>query len=178
MAATADYKSLSEAETAAVRRALNILSRNLGREPLVLGSSHAVRDYLRLKYGTAEVEVFNVILLDGQNRVIAHEEISRGAVDQVVVYPREVARAVLRHNAVGVLLVHNHPSGAAEPSGADQMLTVGLMKAMELIGARVLDHFVVAGTKIISLAERDLMKLPDYLKPPPPRKRRKRGAKS
>jgi DNA repair protein RadC len=120
-------------------------------------SPAAVRDYIRLVLLGKEYEVFLVLFLDAQNRLIEAEEMFRGTVTQTSVYPREVVRDALRLNASGVILAHNHPSGVAEPSRADEALTQTLKAALSLIDVRVLDHFVVAGSALVSLAERGLL---------------------
>jgi len=122
-----------------------------------LTSPSAVRDYLKLLLNQQEHEIFVVIFLDAQNRVIATEEMFRGTLTQTSVYPREVVKAVLRHNAAAVILAHNHPSGVPEPSLSDRLLTDTLKQALSLIDVRVLDHFIVAGTETVSLAELGLM---------------------
>jgi DNA repair protein RadC len=124
---------------------------------LALNSPQAVRDYLRLRLADKEWEVFVVLFLDAQNRLIACEEMFRGTLTQTSVYPREVVKAALKHNAAAVIFAHNHPSGVAEPSRADELLTQTLKQALSLIDCRALDHFVVAGEKTTSFAERGLL---------------------
>ena len=122
-----------------------------------LTSPQVVRDFLRVKLGTLEHEVFAVIHLDAQNRVIEYVEMFRGTVSQTSVYPREVVKEALARNSAALLLVHNHPSGVAEPSRADEMLTQTLKSALALVDVRVLDHLIVAGSAILSFAERGLL---------------------
>ena len=122
-----------------------------------LNSPSAVRDYLRLLLHNREHEVFVVVLLDAQNRVFATEEIFRGTLTQTSVYPREVVKLALRHNAGAVIFAHNHPSGVAEPSHADETLTAALKQALALVDVKVLDHFIIAGTGALSFAERGLL---------------------
>ena len=122
-----------------------------------LASPEAVRDYLRLFFIGKEHECFAALFLDSQNRLIVAEELFRGTLAQTSVYPREVVKQALRHNSAGVIFAHNHPSGVAEPSRADELLTSALKQALALVDIRVLDHFVVAGTKVISFAERGLL---------------------
>ncbi len=98
-----------------------------------------------------------VLFLDAQNRVIASEEMFRGTLTQTSVYPREVVKRALAHNAAAVILAHNHPSGVAEPSRADEFLTRTLRESLALIDVRVLDHFIVAGNGVVSFAERGLL---------------------
>ena len=118
----------------------------------------AVRDYLRLNLSGLAHEVFFALWLDSQNRLIAAEELFRGSLTQTSVYPREVVKKALWHNAAAVVLAHNHPSGVSEPSSADQSLTRELKQALALVDVRVLDHFIVAGQcQPLSFAERGLL---------------------
>ena len=123
----------------------------------VLTSPQAVRQYLSLKIGALPREVFVGIFLDAQHRVLAIEELFSGTLTQASVYPREVVKSALRHNAAAMIFAHNHPSGVAEPSQADHTLTEALQAALKLIDIRVLDHFVVAGNQIVSFSERGLL---------------------
>ena len=123
----------------------------------VLASPAEVRTFLRVTLAKRDHEVFMVLFLDAQNRVIASEEMFRGTLTQTSVYPREVVKRALAHNAAAVILAHNHPSGVAEPSRADEFLTRTLREALALIDARVLDHFIVAGNGVVSFAERGLL---------------------
>lgn len=123
----------------------------------VLASPQAVRDFLRVKLGTLAHEMFAVVHLDSQNRVIDYVEMFRGTVSQTSVYPREVVRESMMRNSAALLLVHNHPSGSTQPSKADEMLTQTLKTALALVDVRVLDHLIVAGNDILSMAERGLM---------------------
>lgn len=119
-----------------------------------LNSPQAVRDYLRLSIGQHEVEVFFVLFLSAQNRVLAVEEVFRGTLNETRVYPREVVRRALAHNAAAVIVAHNHPSGVAEPSDADRILSAALKAAVELVDIKLLDHFVITASHSVSLAER------------------------
>lgn len=123
----------------------------------VLSSPQQVRDYLCLKLGSLSREVFMVLFLDAQNRVLAQEELFAGTLTQTSVYPREVVKRALHHNAASVIFAHNHPSGVAEQSRADEVLTTLLKQALALIDIRVLDHFIVAGNTTLSFAERGLL---------------------
>lgn len=123
----------------------------------VLNSPQQVRDYLCLKLGSLSREVFMVLFLDAQNRVLAKEELFSGTLTQTSVYPREVVKRVLDHNAASVIFAHNHPSGVAEQSRADELLTTALKQALALVDVRVLDHFIVAGNSTLSFAERGLL---------------------
>jgi DNA repair protein RadC len=122
-----------------------------------LSSPRAVRDYLQLLLVSRPQEVFVVLFLDTQHRVIATEELFHGTLSQTSVYPREVVKRALAHNAAAVILAHNHPSGVAEPSQADQHLTQALKQALALVDVRVLDHFIVAGGRMHSFAETGLL---------------------
>ena len=102
-------------------------------------------------------EIFVVVFLDSQNRLLAAEELFRGTLAQTSVYPREVVKTALAHNAAAVIFAHNHPSGVAEPSRADEALTQSLKQALSLVDVKVLDHFIVAGTSTLSFAERGLL---------------------
>ncbi len=122
-----------------------------------LTSPGAVRDYLRLAIGEREHEVFVCLWLDAQHRVIGCEELFRGTLTQTSVYPREIVKAALKANAAAVIFAHNHPSGVAQPSQADELLTRNLKDALALVEVKVLDHFIVAGNQTLSFAERGLL---------------------
>jgi DNA repair protein RadC len=122
-----------------------------------LASPAAVRGYLRLLMQHLGHECFWIVFLDAQNRVIEAEEMFRGTLTQTSVYPREVVKAVLRHNAAAVILAHNHPSGVAEPSVQDQALTRTIAETLAYVDVKVLDHFIVAPGACLSFAERGLM---------------------
>lgn len=149
-----DYRPAKADEV--LQAALRVLAGQMyGSEALT--SPQVVRDFLRIKLGTLEHEVFAIIHLDAQNRVIDYVEMFRGTVSQTSVYPREVVKDSLARNSAALILVHNHPSGVAEPSRADEMLTQTLKSALALVDVRVLDHLVVAGASILSFAERGLL---------------------
>jgi DNA repair protein RadC len=122
-----------------------------------LASPQAVRDYLRLLLQAREEEVFVALFLDAQNRTLAVEELFRGTLTQTSVYPREVVKRALHHNAASVIFAHNHPSGLAEPSRADENLTQALKQALALIDIKVLDHFIIGHGAAMSFAERGLL---------------------
>ena len=122
-----------------------------------LGSPQAVRDYLRLKLQNRPHEVFVGVFLDAQNRVLAIEELFRGTLTQTSVYPREVVKRALYHNAAALIFAHNHPSGIAEPSRSDEALTQALKQSLALVDVKVLDHFVVGAGAAMSFAERGLL---------------------
>jgi len=151
---------LGNAKLAQLQAALELARRALKEEISsrdVLSSPRAVKDYLRLALAGREHEVFAALLLDAQHRVIACEELFRGTLTQTSVYPREVVKCALRRNAAAVIFAHNHPSGVAEPSHADEILTRSLKAALALVDVQVLDHFIVAGTRTLSFAERGLL---------------------
>jgi DNA repair protein RadC len=127
------------------------------RRDTVLNSPDKVRQYLRLRLGHLPHEVFMALFLDAQNRLLAPEELFRGTLTQTSVYPREVVKRALAHNAAAVVFAHNHPSGVAEPSRADEMLTRVLKEALQLVDVRVLDHLIVAQGDVMSFAERGLI---------------------
>ena len=133
-----------------------VLSRRVRRGTL-LTSPQAVKDYLRVHLGALEHELFTVIFLDAQNRLVTMKEMFRGSVTQTSVYPREVMKEALNVNAVALILAHNHPSGSPEPSRADEYLTQTLKTALALVDVRVLDHFIVGGADIVSFAEQGLL---------------------
>jgi len=122
-----------------------------------LNSPRAVREYLQLLLRAKPQEVFVALFLDAQHRVIATEELFQGTLTQTSVYPREVVKRALHHNAAAVIFAHNHPSGVAEPSQSDQLLTDALKQALALVDVRVLDHFIVAGAGCLSFAEKGLL---------------------
>ena len=147
-----------EVDNAIIARALHILEgRARYAENLLLTSPDAARDFCRLKLGSLPHEVFGVLWLDAQNRLIAFEEMFRGTLTQTSVYPREIVKAALARNAASVILTHNHPSGLTEPSAPDQMLTQVLKTALALVDVRVLDHLVVSASGVTSFAERGLI---------------------
>ena len=135
------------------RRALN---RTLSEQP-VFNSPQAVKDYLRMNIGALPHEVFAVLFLDAQQKLIACEEMFRGSLTQTSVYPREVVKRALALNAASVILAHNHPSGVLEPSRADELLTQTLKSSLQLVDVRVLDHLVVSTGGALSFAERGLL---------------------
>ncbi len=153
-------KGLGPAKTAQFAAAFEILRRSLDeklKERSALTSPGAVRDYLRLTLRHREEEVFVCIWLDAQHKVIETREAFSGTLTQTSVYPREVVKAALARNAAAVIFAHNHPSGVAQPSQADELLTRNLREALALVDVKVLDHFIVAGNQAISFAERGLL---------------------
>ena len=145
---------LSVYEARTIARALRVMEKSLVVRDVVFDSPALVRQCLSLRLFNLESEVFMVLLLDAQNRLIEARELFRGTVSQTVVYPREVVKAALLANASAVIFAHNHPSGVPDPSQADRMLTDALRGALTTVDVRVLDHIIVAGPKTTSLAER------------------------
>ncbi len=139
-----------------VSRALKLLEGEM-RQADVLASPGAVRDYLRLLLGDRPHEVFAVVFLDAQHRVIKTLELFRGTLTQTSVYPREVVIEALALGAAAVIFTHNHPSGCSEPSRADEALTQALKTALSLVEVRVLDHFIITRDTVLSFAERGLL---------------------
>ncbi len=117
-------------------------------------SSASVKNYLRAQLRDRKAEVFAVLFLDSQHRLIAFEELFQGTIDGAAVYPREVVKRALSHNAAAVILAHNHPSGIAEPSSSDHAITKQLKEALQLIDIRTLDHFIVGDSEVLSFADR------------------------
>jgi DNA repair protein RadC len=120
-------------------------------------SPQAVRDFLSIKLGALEHETFCVLLLDSRHRLIEFVELFRGTIDGASVHPREVVKLALAKNAAALVLAHPHPSGVAEPSQADELITKRLVSALSLVDIRVLDHMIIAGGEVSSFAERGLI---------------------
>jgi DNA repair protein RadC len=159
-AALRRIKGLGPAKRAEIAAIVELARRSLAEELAqgpVFDAPTTVKDYLRLQLGSRRHEVFAVLFLDAQNRLIGLEEMFRGTLTQTSVYPREVVKRALDLHAAAVILAHNHPSGAAEPSRADEYLTQTLKSALALVDVRVLDHLVVAQTEVVSFAERGLL---------------------
>jgi DNA repair protein RadC len=155
-----EVKGLGSAKAAQLVAVLELARRCLGerlRAGDALTSPGAVRDYLRLALAQREHEVFVVIFLDAQHRVTEIEEVFRGTLTQTSVYAREIVKAALKANAAAVIFAHNHPSGVAQPSQADELLTRNLKQALAVVDVKVLDHFIVAGDQCLSFAERGLI---------------------
>jgi DNA repair protein RadC len=155
-----NVKGLGPAKRAQFEAAMELARRSLKdgmRSANALTSPGAVRDYLRLAIAEREHEVFVCLWLDAQHRVIAFDELFRGTLTQTSVYPREIVKAGLKANAAAVIFAHNHPSGVAQPSQADELLTRNLKDALSLVDIKVLDHFIVAGHQTLSFAERGLL---------------------
>lgn len=153
--------ALSDAQLATLLdQAKELLLRRLRHDmgaASIVASPAALRDWLRLYCADLQHEVFLVLFLDTHLRLLEVEPMFRGTISQTAVYPREVVKAALARNAAAVAFAHNHPSGAAEPSRADEYLTSTLRSALALVDVRVIDHFIVAGDQVASFAERGLL---------------------
>lgn len=142
----------------AIERAAKLLEESAIYRVEALNTPSSVRMYLKLKLAGLEHEEFHVIWLDAQNRLIAFDRMFTGTLTQTSVYPREVVKAAMRHNAAACILAHNHPSGIPEPSRADELLTRTLKATLTVVDVKVLDHFIVAGNNTpLSFAERGLL---------------------
>lgn len=153
-------KGLGPAKRAEVAALLEIARRSLRHglaERPVLHSPEEVKEYLALHLAGRPCEVFAVLFLDVRGCLLAMEEMFHGTLQHTSVYPREVVRRVIAHNAASVILAHNHPSGVAEPSRADELITQALQRALALIDVRVLDHLVVGRGAVVSFTERGLL---------------------
>jgi DNA repair protein RadC len=153
-------KGLGNAKAVQLQAVIELARRALQEQikpGLNLNSPRTVRDFLRLTLRGQDKESFLGIFLDAQNRVLAIEELSSGTLTQTSVFPREVVKRALKSNAAAVVFAHNHPSGLAEPSRADEVLTQALKQALALVDVKVLDHFIVGGSSAMSFAERGLL---------------------
>ena len=153
-------KGLGPAKRAEIVAVLELARRALAsqlQEKTMFSNPQAIRDYLQLQLGGRDHEIFAVLFLDPSHRLIVLEEMFRGTLTQTSVYPREVVVRALALNAANVVLAHNHPSGIAQPSRADESITQTLKAALALVDVRVLDHFIVTATSSASMAELGLM---------------------
>ncbi len=153
-------KGLGPAKRAELAAVIELARRALAQELThrpAFDHPSKVKDYLKLQLGRLPHEVFAVMFLDAQTRLLKFEEMFRGTLTQTSVYPREVVKRALDLHAASVVLAHNHPSGVAQPSKADEYLTLNLINALKLVDVRVLDHFVVGEGEVISFAERGLI---------------------
>ncbi|HEM7949080.1 RadC family protein [Citrobacter koseri] len=137
-----------------IRRAINLLDKYLRQPGISFTSSAAARDWLRLHLAGQEREVFMVLYLDNQDRLLESETLFAGSINHVQVHPREIVKSALRFNAAAVVLGHNHPSGDPEPSQCDRNITSRLKEALALVDVNILDHLVVGSDGIVSFAER------------------------
>lgn len=151
---TSTFPAISLIAQRTIKRAISLLDNYLRQPGVELTSSEQVRDWLRLKLCRLEREVFMVLFLDNQHRLIVHETLFSGAISSVGVHPREVVKSALKHNAAAVTLAHNHPSGLAEPSQSDRRITEKLQQALALVDVRILDYFFTGSHDIVSFAER------------------------
>jgi DNA repair protein RadC len=149
--------AVTQAEDQIIARGLTILTGRMRTDREVFASPTTVRQYCQLRLGARAHEVFAVLFLDAQNRLIECREMFRGTLTQTSVYPREVVKECLELNAAAVILVHNHPSGEVQPSRADEALTQTLKTALALVDVRVLDHVIVSAVQSLSMAERGLL---------------------
>ena len=136
--------------------ALTIVGRKFRRRTALTNPGHA-KEYLTLKLGSLEHEVFMAIFLDNRHRIIKVERLFNGTIDGTSVYPREVVKKALKYNAAAIIFCHNHPSGVCEQSQADEVITKKLANALALVDIRVLDHLLLAGDEVMSFAERGLL---------------------
>lgn len=161
LAEMAQVPGIGMAKAAQLKASFELARRALAQEMRrrdSFASPQQVRDWLRLKLATRQQEIFMALWLDAQNRLIEAEELFSGTLTQTSVYPREVVKHALSHNAAAVILAHNHPSGVAEPSRSDEMLTRSLKEALAMVDVKLLDHFIVAGnTPPLSFAERGML---------------------
>ncbi|WP_262926393.1 JAB domain-containing protein [Serratia fonticola] len=134
--------------------AIRLLEKKLKTRPFSFTSAESTKNYLRLQLERLEHEAFMVLFLDNQHRLIACETVSIGTINQTPVYPREIVKTALSHNAAAVVVAHNHPSGVAEPSVADRHITKHLQDALSLVEVRTLDHIVLGHGESVSFAER------------------------
>jgi DNA repair protein RadC len=141
---------------AALELATRVALIEMSDKPLMRNPTQ-VKDYLIMALGKLEYEVFQVIYLDTQHRVISSEEAFRGTVNQTAVYPREIIKRALQLNAAALVVSHNHPSGELEPSNSDHLLTKHLKEALQTVDVRLLDHIIVGGNKTLSFSERGLL---------------------
>jgi DNA repair protein RadC len=151
---------LGSAKYAQLQAVLEMARRHLSatmKQGDLLANPHLVRQYLSAQLRHQHQEIFAVLFLDSQNRLIAYDEIFFGTIDGASVYPREVVKKALARHAAVAILVHNHPSGNAEPSQADHQLTTELQKVLGLVGVKVVDHMIVGENEVVSLAERGLI---------------------
>lgn len=147
---------LGSAKYAQLQAVLELAKRAISEELQTqssLSSPESVKQFLKLAIGSKQYESFNVLFLDVKNRLIKSEELFKGTLSHASVYPREIIKAALAHNAASVMLAHNHPSGSTEPSQADLTLTRTLKTALDLVDIRLLDHFIVANSQVYSMAE-------------------------
>jgi DNA repair protein RadC len=155
-----EHLGLGPAKFAQLQAVLEMGRRHLQQaldKPNAFTDPNTVRQYLSSRLRHLPHEVFACLFLDNQHRLITYEELFRGTIDGASVYPREIVKKVLSHNAAAVIFAHNHPSGVAEPSNSDERITHKLQQALQLVDVRVLDHFIVGDNDVLSMAERGLL---------------------
>ena len=154
------FKGLGRTKFVAIRAAIELARRYLEaglRKQDVLTNPGSTRDYLTAQLRAYPHEVFACLFLDNRHHILSFDKMFNGTIDGASVYPREVVKRALSHNAAAVIFAHNHPSGIAEPSNADISLTRRLRAALELVDIRVLDHFIIGNRQAVSFAERGLL---------------------
>jgi DNA repair protein RadC len=139
-----------------LRAARAVMNQKVHRKTLMT-SPKLVKDFLTIKLGALEYEIFCVLLLDKRHRLIEYVELFRGTIDGASVYPREIVKLALEKNAAALVLAHPHPSGVAEPSQADELITQRVKAALDLVDIRVLDHIIIGAGNVVSMAERGLV---------------------
>ncbi|WP_233402923.1 RadC family protein [Marinomonas transparens] len=147
----------SPSELNVINHAAAIIKSKAKKDPVVFSSADNVKNYLKFSLVTNDREVFKVLLLDTQHRLLKDINLFMGTIDSAAVYPREVLKVALKENAAAIILSHNHPSGIPEPSQADIAITAKIKAALDIIDIRLLDHFVVGTEGTVSLAERGLI---------------------
>jgi DNA repair protein RadC len=152
-----DYDELRAATTAEIIAAARRAMTRRVHRGTAMSSPRAVREFLAVKLGTLEHEIFAVLLLDTRHRLIEYVELFRGTINGASVHPREVVKLALARNAAALVLAHPHPSGSPEPSQADELITQRLKEALALVDIAVLDHVIVAGGETVSFAERGML---------------------
>jgi DNA repair protein RadC len=152
--ADGSYQAVSD--EVVIDAALDVVRARFTRES-TLTTPHATRQFLRLRLAPLEYEVFSCVFLDNRHRVLAYEEMFRGTIDGASVHPREVVKRALALNAAALIVAHGHPSGIAEPSQADELVTRRLREALALVDVRLLDHIVIGADAACSMAERGLI---------------------
>lgn len=178
--ANMDSTSVSKREDATIKRALRILENRIREPGMSYASPDSVRQYLTLKMAKLEREVFTVLFLDTRHRLIADEVLFMGTIAEASIYPREVVKRALQHNAAALIVAHNHPSGCPDPSPADIAITDKLKDALALVSIRLLDHFIIGGAVAASLAEMgwQLPRAPVLTTDPQAKKPKQRKAKA
>ena len=144
----------SVSEQRVIRRAMRLQEKYQRNPGESFHSSDATKTWLQLHLARQEREMFVVLYLDNQNRLLEHETLFLGTINSTEVHPREIVKSALRHNAAAVILAHNHPSGVTEPSRADRLITTNIVKTLDLVKVRVLDHFIIGAGDVLSFAER------------------------